>query len=168
MSLANQRNSHCSFCGGRYPPEAGWPRICAICSKTTYRNPLPVAVLLVPTSAGLLAVRRGIQPKLGQLALPGGYIDFGETWMEACVREVREETGLEFPAAEVRHHATLSSELGDGVLIVFGRLAFRSKIDLSDFQPTAETSELTFIREPSELCFPLHVKAAEAYFSENR
>lgn len=165
--MSNPRNAHCSFCGARYPADAGWPRVCTSCHKTTYRNPLPVAVLLVPTPAGLLAVRRGIQPKPGQLALPGGYIDFGETWMQACVRELREETGLEFPAAEVRHHATLSSELGDGVLIVFGRLPLRSTIDLSAFQPTAETSELAYVRQPSELCFPLHEQAAAAYFAEN-
>jgi 8-oxo-dGTP pyrophosphatase MutT (NUDIX family) len=160
----SSKNKHCGFCGAAYL-ETNWPRKCHACGKTLYRNPTPVAVLLVPVSGRLLAVRRGVEPHRGELALPGGYVDFSETWQQAAVREVQEETGLTFPAESVVHHRTLSSTLGDGVLIVFGKLAEHESLDISAFRPTRETSELAFVEHPDELCFPLHSTAAADYFS---
>src|SRR2546425_6449353 len=43
----------------------------------------------------LVAVRRKNEPYRGMPALPGGFVELGETTVEAVVREVREETGLE-------------------------------------------------------------------------
>src|SRR2546425_6918757 len=43
----------------------------------------------------LVAVRRMNEPYRGMPALPGGFVELGETTVEAVVREVREETGLE-------------------------------------------------------------------------
>src|SRR5689334_16631711 len=100
-------NSHCGYCGSAYPSGVGWPRECPGCGETTWRNPLPVAVVLLPVQAeggrsGLVVVRRDIEPARGELALPGGFIETGETWQEAAVRELREETGLLATAADVR------------------------------------------------------------------
>src|SRR2546422_4333136 len=43
----------------------------------------------------LVAGRRKNEPYRGTPALPGGFVELGETTAEAVVREVREETGLE-------------------------------------------------------------------------
>src|SRR3989441_8811470 len=43
----------------------------------------------------LVAVRRKNEPYRGMPALPGGFVELGETTVEAVVREGREETGLE-------------------------------------------------------------------------
>jgi len=43
----------------------------------------------------ILLIRRGHEPCRGRFALPGGFIDRGETAREAVVREMREETGLD-------------------------------------------------------------------------
>src|SRR5712692_2282567 len=50
---------------------------------------------LVLRSGKLVAVRRKNEPFRGMPALPGGFVELGETTVDAVVREVREETGLE-------------------------------------------------------------------------
>lgn len=42
----------------------------------------------------LVLIRRKYPPYRGQYALPGGFVDIGETVEQACTRELREETGL--------------------------------------------------------------------------
>jgi 8-oxo-dGTP diphosphatase len=60
------------------------------------RRPL-VAVdgVLVRKTKGIVLVKRKRPPYEGYWALPGGFVEYGETVEEAVVREVREETGLE-------------------------------------------------------------------------
>jgi 8-oxo-dGTP diphosphatase len=43
----------------------------------------------------LLLVKRGTKPYLGKYALPGGYMEWGESCERAAARELKEETGLE-------------------------------------------------------------------------
>ncbi|AWM36114.1 NADH pyrophosphatase [Gemmata obscuriglobus] len=158
-------NTHCGFCGAAFAPNQPWPRTCAGCARTSYRNPVPVAVCLLPIDDGLLCVRRTIPPGVGRLALPGGYIDFAETWQQAAARELFEETGLRVDPTEIEHVRTLSSDRVDGVLLVFGRARPRPAGALKGFTPTPETSELVVIREATDLAFPLHTQVVAEFFT---
>jgi 8-oxo-dGTP diphosphatase len=59
------------------------------------RHPSVTVDGLVQVDGKLVAVRRKNEPFRGTPALPGGFVELGETTVEAVVREVREETGLE-------------------------------------------------------------------------
>jgi mutator protein MutT len=54
-----------------------------------------VAILLFNEKGELLLTRRAVEPHLGMLDLPGGFIDPMETGEEAAVREIKEELGIE-------------------------------------------------------------------------
>jgi 8-oxo-dGTP diphosphatase len=55
---------------------------------------LGVSALVVDQDE-LLLVRRSREPAAGRWAMPGGRVEPGETLVEAVVRELYEETGLE-------------------------------------------------------------------------
>ncbi|MEV4544056.1 NUDIX domain-containing protein [Micromonospora echinaurantiaca] len=153
--------AHCSYCGAAYPAEAGWPRICAVCGQTVWRNPLPVAVAVLPvrTAAGLgvVVVRRDIEPARGLLALPGGFVEYGEEWNDALVRELREETGLLADAADARLFAVHSAPAG-GTMMLFGELPERPADELPPSAPTEEATEWLVLTEPTELAFSTHTR----------
>jgi 8-oxo-dGTP diphosphatase len=167
MWSGSAQHSHCSYCGSPYPPDLRWPRLCGTCGETTWVNPLPVAVALLPIRVdgggrGLIVLRRDIEPQRGELALPGGFIERGEDWRGAMVRELREETGLIAEAAGVRLFDVLSTP---GTINIFGLLPERDEESLPESAPTEEATEWMVITAPLQLAFPTHEHAVETYFA---
>ena len=52
------------------------------------------AVILINNNHDIVLIRRKKPPFVGELALPGGFVDVGETVEDACIREVKEETNI--------------------------------------------------------------------------
>lgn len=157
------KNSHCSFCGTRFPAAAGWPRECGNCGNRSYQNPLPVVVVLAPVGGGLVGVRRNIEPRKGTVTLPGGYLDLGESWQEGGRRELYEETGIEIEANELRLYDVMNGL--DHTLVIFGLAAPRPLEVLRPFV-SVETAEVLLIEEPMPLGFPMHTDVVRRYFAE--
>jgi bifunctional NMN adenylyltransferase/nudix hydrolase len=59
---------------------------------------------VVVQSGHVLLVERKAHPGKGQLALPGGFINQNERLVDACLRELREETRLKVPAPVLKGH----------------------------------------------------------------
>ena len=53
---------------------------------------------VVIQSGHVLLIKRGALPGRGLWALPGGHVDQGERLVDACIRELVEETGIKVPA----------------------------------------------------------------------
>ncbi|MEJ5330793.1 MAG: NUDIX hydrolase [Desulfobaccales bacterium] len=68
---------------------------CPRCGYVTrrHRNPVPTVDIIIEVPKGVVLIRRA-KPPYGW-ALPGGFVEYGETLEEAARREAREETGLE-------------------------------------------------------------------------
>lgn len=167
------KHAHCSYCGHPFADGAAWPRACVPCGNITYANPLPVVVAVVPVDDGVLCIRRTIEPRKGEVALPGGFLEVGETWQEGCARELREETGVVVSPDDVRLFRVLSAnKVGsagrEGVLLVFGLAPAMRSADLPAFAANEETSEAVVLRAPAELAFPTHTQALREYFEGRR
>jgi 8-oxo-dGTP diphosphatase len=95
MTRDASRSAYCSACGSalpqRYGPTA--PEECAHCGHLSYRVPSVVSVAVVRDSLGsaIWLVRRDVAPMVDKWALPGGYVEVGETPASAAVRECSEE-----------------------------------------------------------------------------
>jgi 8-oxo-dGTP diphosphatase len=59
----------------------------------SYRNPVPTVDIIIEIQGGIVLIERK-NPPFGW-ALPGGFVDYGETLEAAAIREAREETQLE-------------------------------------------------------------------------
>ena len=81
----------------------------------TYRNPVPtVDIIIEVESRGVVLIKRK-NPPYGW-AIPGGFVDYGESLEEAARREAKEETSLDIeilrqfhtysdPNRDPRHHS---------------------------------------------------------------
>lgn len=90
--------NYCPVCGSPLKTaeiEYRKRKICPSCSWIHYENPLPVTVAYTENLSGeLLVVRRAHEPGYNEWALPGGFLESGETPQDGCLRELLEETSL--------------------------------------------------------------------------
>lgn len=66
-----------------------------------YRNPTPTVDVILQQDSKVLLVKRKKDPFKGQLSLPGGFVNEGETAEDAMKREAMEETSLEVEPIEI-------------------------------------------------------------------
>jgi 8-oxo-dGTP diphosphatase len=98
---------------------------CPACGAETrkYRNPFPTVDIIIEIAGGIVLIKRK-NPPYGW-ALPGGFVDYGESLEAAAVREAREETSLEVdnlrllgcysdPARDQRMHTISTVYVAEG------------------------------------------------------
>lgn len=81
--------------------------------SSNHKNPIPTVDIIIELKGGVVLIKRKNPPE--GWALPGGFVDYGETLEYAAAREAKEETGLDIelirqfhtysdPQRDPRHH----------------------------------------------------------------
>lgn len=90
----------------------------------TYRNPIPTVDIIIEVDEGkIILILRKNEPE--GWAIPGGFVDYGESLEEAAVREAKEETSLDVtlkkqmhtyskPDRDPRHHTISTVYIATG------------------------------------------------------
>lgn len=117
-----------------------------------HKNPALTVDAIAVKNSQIILIRRKNPPFQGHYALPGGFVEYGETVKNAVVREFREETGLE---AEIEHLLGVYSEpdrdpRGHTVSVVFELKITGGKMQAGD--DAAEIALFSFEDLP-ELAF---------------
>jgi len=122
-----------------------------------YENPIVLVACYVCVNDRLLWIRRGIPPARGAWALPGGFMEKGETPEQATCRELREETHVQVEPDDL----TLVS-VATVLHMVETHLAFRCHLDhLPEAQPTQEAVEIGWFSEQDMPWHELAFRAVE-------
>lgn len=166
------QDKYCSWCSTIFTEQNNYPRKCFRCGNDTYKNPIPVIVAIVPIinlsnhSTRWLIQQRNNNPK-GGWAFPGGYINLGETWQQAAVRELQEEVGL-ITQPEDYNLIDVLTAANDNMIIFAGHKGVYQ--DEINFTPNYEVSAISFPDKPNdqELCFPTHNEVWKFYYSSNK
>ena len=158
----------CSDCGSavslQIPERDDRQRhVCNACGVIHYQNPRVVVCAIPAWEDKVLLCRRAIEPRHGFWTLPGGFMENGESTLQAAIRETREEA-----CARIEIHALYS--MFNIIHINQVQLFFRATLTDLDFSPGDESLETALFSEDEipwqELAFPAVTSTLKEYFKD--
>lgn len=128
----------------------------------SHRNPIPTVDIIIEIGGKIVLIERK-NPPFGW-ALPGGFVDYGESFESAAIREAKEETSLDVTGLKQFH--TYSAPDRDARMhtatTVFLAKAKGTPVAADD----AAKAELFTKNNLPELAFD-HAKILDDYFKSN-
>jgi ADP-ribose pyrophosphatase YjhB (NUDIX family) len=136
--------NYCPDCGSPLVRHdvGGEPRnhwFCPPCGEPRYDHPMVVVTCFVAFGERLLWVQRDIEPKRGCWAIPGGYVEGGETLAQGAARELHEEAGILLPPDQLQIYMTGTITFINQVYV-----AFRAQVDTDFYLPGEESQDCGF------------------------
>lgn len=159
----------CPRCGQRRPAhQPPQPFLCDACGLRYFFNPvIAVAAILLGPDDRALFIRRAKDPAKGKLAVPGGFVDIGETAEEGMRREIKEEVNLE--AGKLSFLCTaLNQYLYEGVTYPVLDICFVTRaISIEPIAALDGVESFCWLKpsevDPNEIAFPSIHAALRAY-----
>jgi ADP-ribose pyrophosphatase YjhB (NUDIX family) len=124
-----------------------------------------VGVVILPVEGkGVLLIQRNVPDGKGKWALPGGYLETGESWQEGSARELGEETGIQVAASDLHLYDLISTPDGRFLLIVSIGPQI-SEAEVPSISPEPEVSGFMVATSPTELAFSIHSRVLERFLT---
>ncbi len=129
--------------------------VCPNCDFIWYRNPIPAAGAILFRDNSILLTKRKYPPREGDWCFPAGFMEYSESPAECCVRELKEETGLDIKISGLFHaYAGHDDPRSNAVLILY--LADISGGELRPGDDAIETVFFELDRIPPNIAFQAH------------
>jgi ADP-ribose pyrophosphatase YjhB (NUDIX family) len=158
----------CSNCGApvtrRVPPGDTLARhVCDACQTIHYQNPKIVAGCIPEWQDKILLCRRAIEPRMGLWTLPAGFMEKGETTVQAAVRETLEEAGARVEIGDL--YTVFNLPHIDQVYLIY-----RSQLLTRDYTPGAESLDVQLFGADEipwdQLAFRVIYETLRLYFQD--
>jgi ADP-ribose pyrophosphatase YjhB (NUDIX family) len=162
--------NYCSLCGApvelRIPTDDNRKRyVCTVCGEVHYQNPKLIVGAIPEWQDQILLCRRAIEPRHGLWTLPAGFMENGESTVEAAARETLEEANARVSIGELYSLYNLP-------YINQVHLLFRARLLNLDFSPGAESLEVRLFSEEDipwdSLAFRAVRFTLQHYFSDRK
>lgn len=139
-------------------------RACTACSFVFWNNPLPVVAAVIGIGDGIVLVQRGVEPALGEWALPAGYDETDEDPADGAEREAGEESGLRIKVDRRPTHVLRPP--GRNQFILF----YRAIAVAGQMQKGSDALAVGVFTEDNmpPLAFATHRQVVAEYFAERR
>ena len=132
-----RKHGYCAACGQPSEPrEGGWKRQCPSCQAEHFPRTDPVVIMLAHHEGRCMLGRQEAWPK-GMYSALAGFLEPGESFEEACARELAEEAALK--TVRVRYHSTQPWPYPSSLMI--GLIA-----EVADDQAAPDQTELSEVR----------------------
>ena len=165
----NSDYHYCPCCGYLWDkPEAtstvGKHIVCTHCGFILYKDPKVAVCVIIDVDGKIVMIKRCLPTPHGNWAIPGGFVDAGETLEAAAIREVGEEILLD---VEITGLVGAYSEEGESVvLIVYSGRIIKGRPGCG---PEAlEVRSFDYDSIPwDDLSFPINGKALRDYYARH-
>ncbi|CAA0090927.1 8-oxo-dGTP diphosphatase [Halioglobus japonicus] len=144
MSTPVADMNFCPDCGGPLLPHVVGNEVrnhwfCQRCQVALHDHPRVVVTAFVACGKRLLWVQRDLDPQRGKWAIPGGFLEQGETLAEGAARELQEEAGVVLPPERLQLYMS-----GSITFINQLYMGFRATVNTTLCEPGVESMNCRF------------------------